>query len=73
MEALSASQKGCLQWLARHGTSEDRHCSARVLEQLHRLGLVERVVQGWLPLENPHAHYVISAAGKALLERLARK
>jgi hypothetical protein len=73
MEALSESQRACLQWLARHGESGDHHCSAKVLEQLHRLGLVERAVQGWLPLENPHSHYVISGAGKALLARLARE
>lgn len=73
MESLSEVQRECLQRLAHQPESSQLPCSSSVLEQLHRLGMVERVTRGWLPLENPQTRYVISGAGKALLERLARQ
>lgn len=72
METLSEAQLVCLKRLAGPAGSPGQSCSTAVLQQLQRMGLVQCVVQGWLPLENQHNEYVISPAGKAVLERLAR-
>lgn len=73
MDSLSKTQLACLQRLAHGGDSSSMPCSDTVLEQLLKLGLVRRISNSWLPLENPHSHYEISVAGRAQLERLARE
>jgi len=72
MSTLNDTQLHCLRHLAHAGGGATLPCSTAILDQLHQRGLVEPVMQGALPLENPHSHYRVTAAGKSLLERLTR-
>lgn len=67
MEMLSKAQLECLQRLAHNQGGTGLPCSVSMLEQLERLGLVTRVVEGWLPLENQHTNYALTPAGKSML------
>lgn len=68
METLSTAQLECLQRLAKAHGETILPCSVSTLEQLERLGLIKRVVEGWLPLENQHTHYALTPAGKSMLD-----
>lgn len=51
----------------RAGIAGGRNCSESVLHRLVSRGLIEPVVESWLPLEMKRSVYRLTAAGKSLL------
>jgi hypothetical protein len=70
VEELSAEELHCLQALAGPARHPFSPCRPALLDSLSRRGLVTMQSQQWWPLGNPYGQYILTPAGRRLLEQL---